>query len=791
MAEVYTRLRVESEEYDAKIKHATEGLLHMEEACRKAGGTLEILDEEDKQFVQSLGRMETVSRDAAGKVNELSQAFVSLSVQYKNLTAAEKKGDMGKGLSASLAQLKKRINDAKADLHAAQAEIADTGNILEAIASKMGVPVNMLTKFGAVAAASTAALKVMKDAFLDTEEGIDSFGRAVAASKNVYTTFLDTLNNGNWSEFFSNLFKAIGGARELYNAMDRLKSVKSNNAAAIAETQSLIQQLRLRQQKGENVVKELKTAEERLRSLQVQTVEAGKTAGRTQMTETLRRTTASMEGASVSTEAISNAVEQLIHSGQDAFDHYRDLANSLEQKGSREEIVGFDGSRELLGQVFRFENLSEADQALYKLAKAITDSETKLQEGISIYAQAAQTDTTSNREAVRTQRYVQRGEKALATPKGKSFGADMSTMPELGSLADLENQAKLVREAMKGATSVEEYQEMENHLNTIIAQMNELKGIIPEAFAPGSMNDLKAQLKEAQDLLNSLTPGTKDWADAFLLVQERQHAVTNLQEQMTVKVAETVSEFEAMRNELDTMEKGVSAISTLGNSLNDLKSIIEDVRDAFSGEMDAWDAMMTVFNSGIGVMETVIGVMEAINTLSELSATLSDIKIAKQMQETSTVVAGKAAETTADLTEASAAAASTGVTTGEAVSKAADSVAGIPVVGPVLAVAAAATVLGSIIAAVMSAKSSVGKFAEGGIVPGNSFHGDHLTAAVNSGELILSRSQQDSIASQLQNGNPFANLRLTTEISGANLRVVLNNDNRSRGGERTFYSEIH
>jgi len=200
---------------------------------------------------------------------------------------------------------------------------------------------------------------------------------------------------------------------------------------------------------------------------------------------------------------------------------------------------------------------------------------------------------------------------------------------------------------------------------------------------------------------------------------------------------------------------------------------------------------MTVFNSGIGIMQTVIGVMEAINTRSELAATLSDIKIAKQQQETATVVAGKAAETAADLTEASASAASTGVTTGEAVSKAADSVAGIPVVGPVLAVAAAATVLGAILAAVMSARSSVGKFAEGGIIPGNSFHGDRLTANVNSGELILNRAQQDSIALQLQNGNPFANLRLSMKISGSDLRVVLNNDNRSRGGERTFYSEIH
>ena len=94
----------------------------------------------------------------------------------------------------------------------------------------------------------------------------------------------------------------------------------------------------------------------------------------------------------------------------------------------------------------------------------------------------------------------------------------------------------------------------------------------------------------------------------------------------------------------------------------------------------------------------------------------------------------------------------------------------------------------STIAAIKSATS--GSYASGGIIPGNSFSGDNLTANVNSGELILNRAQQGAIAGQLQS-NPMGNLRLSTEISGTNLRVVLNNDNRSKGGDRNFYSKIH
>ena len=46
------------------------------------------------------------------------------------------------------------------------------------------------------------------------------------------------------------------------------------------------------------------------------------------------------------------------------------------------------------------------------------------------------------------------------------------------------------------------------------------------------------------------------------------------------------------------------------------------------------------------------------------------------------------------------------------------------------------------------------KFASGGIVPGNSYAGDKVPALVNSGELILSRSQQDSVAGQLAANSP-------------------------------------
>jgi len=174
MADVITRLKLDSGEYDSKIKRATQGLLQMEQECRKVGGTLAILEKDQKQYVQSLGQMETVSKTARGKLGELKSAFVELSVQYKRLTDEEKRGDYGKALSASLDQLKTRIKSAQADLSGVEREMKGFDNILGELGSKFGVSsdlmgvvttgsLSMAAGITAAAAAAGAAAKAFAD----------------------------------------------------------------------------------------------------------------------------------------------------------------------------------------------------------------------------------------------------------------------------------------------------------------------------------------------------------------------------------------------------------------------------------------------------------------------------------------------------------------------------------------------------------------------------------------------------------------------------------------------------
>ena len=236
MADVITRLRLESGEFDNKIKRATQGLLRMEEECRRAGGTLSVLEKDQNDYVSSLGRMETVSKSARGKLSELTRAYEELAVQYRRLSDEEKNGDFGKALSASLGQLKERIGEAKGQLEEVGQEMKGTseqsgelGGAVEMLASKFGVSVEALTGWGVALAAATGALKVATDAFKQNEELMDWWGTTMEEATSLYDGFLNALNTGDMSGFLDSINQIVDAAAEAYNAMDALGTFNAFN----------------------------------------------------------------------------------------------------------------------------------------------------------------------------------------------------------------------------------------------------------------------------------------------------------------------------------------------------------------------------------------------------------------------------------------------------------------------------------------------------------------------------------------------------------------------------------
>jgi hypothetical protein len=81
--------------------------------------------------------------------------------------------------------------------------------------------------------------------------------------------------------------------------------------------------------------------------------------------------------------------------------------------------------------------------------------------------------------------------------------------------------------------------------------------------------------------------------------------------------------------------------------------------------------------------------------------------------------------------------------------------------------------IATVVATIASVFSSLPKFAEGGIVGGSSYFGDKLLARVNSGECILTQSQQARALGLMEGGN----VRVSGDVrlNGKDIYISLKN----------------
>lgn len=113
-----------------------------------------------------------------------------------------------------------------------------------------------------------------------------------------------------------------------------------------------------------------------------------------------------------------------------------------------------------------------------------------------------------------------------------------------------------------------------------------------------------------------------------------------------------------------------------------------------------------------------------------------------------------------------------------AISGSAASASSIPVVGWIQAIGAVATMVGLM--------GSIPKFEQGGIVPGTMYTGDKVLARVNSGEMILNKSQQNNLYNAINSGSREETIHVTGKLvgSGSNLVAVVDNYARKQGRMR-------
>lgn len=503
-SDAIVRLKLDSGEYENKIKRATQGLLTMEKECRAAGGTLAYMDKEQKAFVQSLGKMETKSQTAKGKVAELTGAFTELRSQYNRLTNEEKNGDYGKALNSSLEQLKGRINDAKGELNKINGEINNNGSLLDQLSGKFGVNIKQLGTWGAALGAGKVALDVMKDSMMSNESMVDEWGRTVEVSSSLYESFVSSLNNASLDSFFSNIQGVINKAREAYDALDNLKTkggIISNKEAKI--NYQMQKEMAIINDKS-NSIAERQASQQRLSSLKRQ-----------------------MRNAKLSTSNLnSNYVKQSIgkileengfREGTSGYkEAYRRIERSLYDENYKMGSVdtGFRGGMKINnGKTVRY-----TDNGMRNLDNIVTD---EWRNGINPYVQAMWNSLGAGENVSRmANRFAQKAITSSRSGGGSGRGNGTAEAPlELNFTPKFMTQD----EESKYLANILSRQETPNiNLGLQLAEGAELKDVIGSMGFEGLGNDFKvmneADVKRAEERTRRMKEEAeamrKSWQDA-------------------------------------------------------------------------------------------------------------------------------------------------------------------------------------------------------------------------------------------------------------------------------------
>lgn len=223
MADVITRFKLETTQYDSALRDASKGLAAYSKQAELAGKDFDKFTKGGVEAARALGSISTSATNTKDKVKELVGAYNDAARAYNNLTDEQKKSDFGKAMSESLNTLQGRIRSAKQEMNAVP-------GVLDNLASKFTVNIDAIKLFNIGLKAAEGALSVAKDAFFASEATVDEWGRVTASAQSVYEGFLNAINTGDISGYLNRIDEIVDAARKAYDELDRLGTMKTIQA---------------------------------------------------------------------------------------------------------------------------------------------------------------------------------------------------------------------------------------------------------------------------------------------------------------------------------------------------------------------------------------------------------------------------------------------------------------------------------------------------------------------------------------------------------------------------------
>lgn len=675
------------------------------------------------------------------------------------------------------------LKTARGQIQNFQKGCSTAGKSLSSFGSAIGINIDSIAKFGGVVGAATLAGKEFKNIMDSSQTTADALEGAIAGCKGVVDGFRTSIASMDFSSFKNGLWDVYEAAKAVQNAIDQLGNTQiaydyksKQNQTKFQEAYNMFKDPASTQQMKEDAKKQMKEA-----------VDAQFTYASNYSNALYKSYVAQV----VKKAGSSNLRASNVTIGQ--FEKAMNIDIGLEgdpEKARKENERQYQEYRRKLKEYGKNNLTAQEDLkkryrdviAIHAMLELMKDDELK---GV---AQLIGGMEDAKQLALSMQRTMNRAIKG-ETPSGSgngSTGRKSSTTttneepePLVNSLAYWKNilteetkyrdalvkdteEWKLhndkVNEAAKKIKEIEDIEEKRDNImknsytyySNLISELKQQRDAINMDLEPQKWNELDSQLADAEEKLSAL-----------------EYIKNNLDLNRYMSVdPPTISSLQKVVSILKELRNNTPITYEYFEDLNGLIKMYEDELNKAMGieveepKTDTWDK----FNNAMANTSTIANAL--FNTFKEGS----EITVASVLQMVATtlpaigsLISAISALTTAEAVEAGVAA------TGKAVSTSKHWIEAI----------AAVASLGAVVASAISAasKPNIQKFADGGVVGGSSFTGDRVPAMVNSGEMILNKTQQARLFKIANGGAPEGNA-VTFHISGSDLVGVLNNNNR-------------
>lgn len=511
MADVITRFKLETTQYDSKLRDASRSLADLTRHLSIAGKDFDAFAQKHVASAAALGQVASGANNTKDKLKDLVAAYNETAKAYNVLTNEQKSTDFGKAMSESLVTLRDRIKETKTELYNVGDGAKGTGDIMDQLASKFTINIDAMKLFNVGLQAAQGALSVVKDAFFNNEEQLDEWGRVVESSQSLYEGFLNALNTGDISGYIDNIGNIVKAARDAYDALDALNTFNAFNQINVEKTRTGMTEAIVDYREG-NSTKEVVKARGEAYKKELQERQ------RLERDAYLKAVAEMAAKRGVSAKDLTDAL-----SG--TYGHYQDLK---EVKPTGERMVSY-GNNMFGGGGYYIEKFAQNDRE--RLGEALRHlNDTELQ---SLQALGAQAERTGNEIAGVDRQLVRvlNGRQGIGGGGGNGGGGRTVPKPEeilpAGSIADLTKQMSELRKEQNLVTNTQDWKTYEERIKEITNYIKGVKGELSAIGVGGLANASGVSITGgASDSVGTQQKGLKDKSLNMETVNEKIAAIT-------------------------------------------------------------------------------------------------------------------------------------------------------------------------------------------------------------------------------------------------------------------------